>query len=239
MALVPSWTLAFSATQVVATETTGTYNALTNPTGYGSPNPAFNDFEHIVFIKKKNVNNVADATVAGVYGPISDGGTYTASRSVDGWFELTNVNIPVWDSGTNYNGSGSATLSDYVFYNGVKYKAIQDNVNQNPETQTDYWEEISEEDFLLLPHASFDNNVYVTIEGRVTAYDADVYYANRIAEKTQLGFAGVAQTDRDKKRIDDIYRAVQQVLVADQLGNNTDGEWIVLRLQKMGAKRES
>ncbi len=75
-----------------------------------------------------------------------------------------------------------------------------------------------------------------TVEGRVTGYNADVYWSKQIAANSQKGLCGICSDSRQKDRLDKIYFHIQALLVADQLGSNESGEWNALALQTLGAK---
>ncbi len=220
MALVIALELVFSADEVQLNDITGDYHAVDNPTGYGSPNAAFADYAHYAIIRKKNVNSVADALLAiETYDEQSDT-AFIAPRTVDGWHEGVKLNIPVWTAGTYASGT-------VKYYNGVIYQANTSTAQQPPHAN---WDIISN-----LEDIEGHTSIITTYEGRVTPYNADVYWSQQIALLSQQGMCGICEDDRLKARLDKIYRHIQAVLVADQLGNNTDGEWNALALINMGA----
>lgn len=231
MAIERTIDLEFGEETIDIVDTTGNYDVDSNPTGYGAPNPERDDRARYVAIRKKNVNDVADgAWTVAVYGT-----QFTRDR--DGWNQGVMFSIVKWDSGTSFGAGSGDTNVSIVDYNGTLYKALRTTVNDIPPSSPDDWsaidpDEVSGDDLLLL----VNSNVIKTYKNRTTVYDADVYWSTQMAEKTQKGFAGIAITDRDKKRLDDIYRKIQQALSADQLGNNSDAEWIVLGLRTIGAK---
>lgn len=223
MALILAGTLTFSASKVICTDTTGAYNVATNPTGYGAPNPLFTDFAHYTIIRKKNVNSIADAVlVLDAYNPITDT-VFQTNRATDGWYEANMLKITKWTAGTY-----PATTVRY--YNGVVYKAAS-STSSTPGTDGT-WASVG--DLTTIEDNASISSLQI---GRVTAYDADVYWSKQKALSSQRGKCGECDDDKLKKRLDDIYRTIQCVLVADQFGNNTDGEFNVLRLIAMGAKR--
>jgi hypothetical protein len=212
-------------------DTTGDYDVDSNPTGYGAPNPERTDLARYVSLQKKNVNDIDDGAIT-----VNEyGDQFTRDR--DGWFAAIMFSVIKWDSGTAFSvGTGDTDVA-IVDYNGVLYKAIQTGSNHIPSASPTYWtaldgDEMSGDDLLLV----VNTNVVKTYKERATVFDADVYWSDKIAEKTQLGFAGVSQNDRDKKKLDDIYRKIQQALSADQRENYSSAEWIVLGLRTMGAK---
>lgn len=221
MALVVTAALSFSKTQVIFTDTTGDYDASTNPTGYGAPNAEFTDYAHFAIIRKKNVNSVADVVLAlDSYDEVT-ATEFKATRSVDGWFEAVKLNILVWTADTY--------PADTVrYHNGVVYKA-NTSTSQTPGVG-DEWDVVSD-----LTTIEDNSTVTATIDGRVTVFNADLYWSKQIAANSEKGLCGVCTDDRKKKRLDDIEFHIKAGLVADQIGNNTDGEWNVLALIQLGA----
>lgn len=217
--------LAFSRQSLTATDTTGDYDAVTNPTGYGAPNDAFADFAHYVIIRKKNNNDVDDEVlVVDAYSPIS-ATEFTATRDKDGWYEVAKLNIRIWSAGTYASGT--------VRYHAGSVYLSNQSTSETPGAGSD-WDVVTD-----LTEIETNNTVLVTPEGRVTAYDADVYWSKRIAEITQKAMQQIAPDDRKKARLDDIYTKIQQAVVADGLGNNMAGEWAVLALRTLGATYEN
>jgi hypothetical protein len=231
MAVVVTVTETFSATKVILTDTTGAYVAVTNPNGYGTPNAEFTDYGHYAIIRKKNVNSVADEVLTlDAYNPITDT-EFTADRAVDGWYESKKLNIPIWLVGTSYT-AGTLTTGSVVDRNGVPYYCIQSGAGHDPATPSSaYWTAVSD-----LTTIEDNSTITVTTKNRVTPYNADVYWSKAMAANSQKGLCGLAQDDRQKSRLDLIYFHIQCVLVADQLGSNTAGEWNSLTLQTMGAR---
>lgn len=220
MALTVVVEMVFGEDTVQMNDITGDYHAVDNPTGYGAPNAAFTDYAHYAIIRKKNVNDVADEVLTvDTYNEISET-EFSAPRTVDGWYEAVKLNILVWTAGTY--------AADIVkYYNGVIYKANTSTSNTPPHAD---WDIITD-----LTDIEDNNSITATIEGRVTAYNADVYWSIKIAENSQAGHCGLCEDDKLKARLDTIYRYIQSVLVADQLGDNTSGEWSALRLIALGA----
>lgn len=210
----------FSKTKVIVTDTTGDYDVATNPGGYGTPNNPFSDYAHFVILRKKNVNSVADALMTlDSSDPITDT-VFQATRSVDGWYEAAKLTIPIWTAGTYASGT-------VKFYNGVIYKANASTSSAPPHAT---WDVVTD-----LTTIEGNTSITTTYDGRVTAYNADVYWSKKIAGLAQAGSCGVCEDDKMKARLDNIYRNIQIAIVADSLGLNTSGEWVVLRLILLGA----
>ncbi len=222
MALTVKAELSFSKTQVILTDTTGNYDATTNPGGYGAPNALFTDYAHYAIIRKKNVNSVADVVMALDAYDEEVATEFKATRTLDGWYEGKKLNILKWTAGTY-------PLDTVRWYNQVVYKA-NISTSQTPGAGAD-WTVVSD-----LTTIESNSTVTVTIDGRVTVYNADLYWSKQMAANSQKGLCGVCEDDRKKKRLDDILFHIQCALVGDQTGNNSNGEWNVLALIQLGAK---
>lgn len=225
MALAIKADLTFDISGVTLIDQTGSYNVLSNPGGWGAPNPELTDYAHAAIIRKMNVNGIANVILLSGFGgqnPTS-ATQWTATRFTDGWFQGKKFDILVWTSGTNNNG-------DVRYYNGSVWKAH--TTTTNPPNPTD-WDIVS--DFTTLEF-TFDPTVIITTQNRNTAFSADAYWSTRIADLTEQGNLAINIDDRQKARLDLIYQTIQQVKVADKRGNNTAGEWCSLRLIRLGAK---
>jgi Ca2+-binding RTX toxin-like protein len=210
---------------VTAEDVTGAYHVTDNPTGYGAPNDAFADFAHYVIIRHKNVNSVADEVLTlNLYNPLS-ATEFTATRTTDGHYEVTKLNIYIWSAGTY--------AADTVRYYAGSVYLSNTSTSQTPGAGAQ-WDVVTD-----LTEIEDNNTLIDTITGRVTVYDADVYWSKQIALNSQRGKCGICEDDRKKKKMDDILQYIQNALTADQLGYNTDGEWAVLALRLLGAKYEN
>lgn len=235
MALVVTVTETFSATKVILTDSTGAYNVTSNPTGYGSPNAAFADYGHYGIIRKKNVGEGVEDSVLTLdsYDPTAET-EFTADRAVDGWYEAKKLNIPIWLIGSSYT-AGSLATGSIVSHLGIPYYSIQSGSGHNPASSPTFWTVVPNWTTDGLAEIEDNPTITVTTVGRVTAYNADVYWSAAMAANSQRGLNGFAQDDRQKSRYDLIYYHIQCVLVADQLGNNVAGEWNCKTLITMGA----
>jgi hypothetical protein len=224
MALVVDVELSFTKDSVIFTDVTGAYNALTNPTGYGTPNDAFADFAHYAIIRKKNVNDVDDEVLTlETYDPLTDT-EFTADREIDGWYEGTKFTIRKWTAATYPSGT-------VRYHNGVIYLS-NTSTSQTPGAGAQ-WDIVSD-----LEDIEDNATVTITRDGRVTPWNADVYWSKQIAANSKQGKCGICKDDRQKERLDRIYSHIQAVMVADQYGYNQDGEWNVLSLIQLGAVDE-
>lgn len=213
--------ITFTKTQVIVTDITGNYNVTTNPGGYGAPNDLFSDFAHYVILRKKNVNLVADVVMTlDSFNPLSST-VFTATRTIDGWYEAKKLNIRKWTAGT-YN------LNDVRYYNGSVYKA---NTTTTGTPGVTGWDLVTD-----LTTIESNGTVVTAVDGRVTAYNADTYWSKQIALNSQKGNCGICVDDRQADRLKKIEFHLQAVLVADQMGDNESGEWNCLSLALLGAK---
>lgn len=230
MALARTGTLTFSATQVTLTNTTGDYNAVTNPGGYGAPNPTFASLHHYGILRKKAVGTETDEVLSVTSDGYASALTFVATRERDGWFEGKLLDISIWDSGTAYTG-GTLVTGSVVSYLGVVYYSILNGTNQQPNISPTYWTAVTD-------YTTIEDNasISVTTVGRVTVYDADLYWSNKMALNSQNGRVGLSPDDRQTAALNRILWHIQCALVADQFGNNSDGEWNVRTLRSLGAK---
>lgn len=214
--------ITFSRTQVIVTDDTGAYNVTTNPGGYGTPNNAFSDYAHYCILRKKGVGDTADAVMTlDAYTPTS-ATEFTATRTLDGWYEATKLTITKWTAGTY--------PADTVRYNGGSVYIANTSTSGTPGVSSD-WDAVTD-----LTEIEDNDTLIATIDGRVTVYNADTYWSKQIAANSKQGNCGICSDDRQKDRLDRIYFHIQAALVADQLGDNENGEWSVQALILLGAK---
>lgn len=234
MAIERKIDLEFGDETIDIVDTTGNYDVDSNPTGYGAPNAARTDRERYVACRKKNVNDVDDGPwTVQLYG-------VQFTRDRDGWSEGVMFSVTKWDNATAFGAGSGDTDVSIVSYGGSLYKALGATTGDTPSTSPAKWgvidpDQASGDDLLLI----VNTGVIKTYKDRVTLYDADVYWSGKKSESTQNGYPSFPESERDRKRLEDIYRVIQQGLSADQLENSADGEWAVLRLRSMGAKKAS
>jgi hypothetical protein len=211
-----------SPTTISVKDITGDYHVSSNPGGYGAPNDLFTDFAHYVIMRKKGVGATADVVlVVAANDPLTNL-VFTAPRLTDGWYEAVKLNIRKWLAGTYDAGT-------VRYYNGAIYVA-QVNTSSTPGANADW---AIETDLLEIEE---NETIVITIAGKSTPYNGDVYYSKQIAANSMKGKCGICTDDRQKERIDTIFLHIQAVLVADSQGNFADGEWNALSLIQMGAK---
>lgn len=221
MSLVVVITETFSSTQVIVTDATGDYNVLTNPGGYGAPNAAFNSYAHYVILRKKNVNSVADVVLTlDSYNPLSSV-TFTYPRTLDGWYEASKLNIPIWSAGSYVSGT-------VKYYSGTVYKS---NTTTSSTPGADgTWVAVTD-----LTTIEGNSTIITTIIGRSTAFNADTYWSKQIAANSQKGYCATPVDDKQRDRLQRIEDLIQAELVADQFGDNESAEWQVQGLILLGA----
>lgn len=220
MALTVTSSMAFTADKLVLTNDTPDY--ADDPTGYGAPNPEFTDFAHYAIIRKKNVNAEADEIlVIEENTPLVDR-VFTAPRVKDGWYEGTLLEVTIWTAGTYPAGT--------VRYDGGSVYIANTSTSEQPTLPSAEWDIVTD-----LTTIEGNGTITTLALGRVTPYNADVYWSKQESKYAQQGRNGLTLEDKAQKRQMDIYRKIQGVYVADQLGLDSDGEWIVRDLIKLGA----
>lgn len=223
MALVVVIDSLVSATTISFRDRTGTYDALTNPTGYGAPNAAFADYAHYIIIRKKAVGDDSDEVlVPQTYDPLS-ALTFTVTRATDGWYEAIKLNITKWSA-------GSLPAETVRYHSGNVY--VANSTTSSTPGSDSTWDVVSD-----LTDIEDNATVIATTLGKVTPYDADVYLSKQMAENSKAGRLGIAVNDKDAKRLDLIRFHIQCANTADGFGNYEDGEWNVQALMSIGAKR--
>lgn len=202
-------------------EDTGDYHVTTNPTGYSTPNPDFADYAHYAIVRKKGVNGTDDEVLTlETYNPLT-ATEFVAPRLTDGWYEGNSLKVTKWTAGTYAAGI-------VRYYSGSIYIAAT-STSATPGADADWTLVTDLED--IEGNDSVEENAF----GKVTAYNADVYWSRQIALNSSQGKCGICSDDRQKLRLDNIKFHVAAALIADLQGNYTDGEWNVLSLIQLGA----
>jgi hypothetical protein len=97
-----------------------------------------------------------------------------------GVHRITLISIPTYDAAVAYQAS-----DDIVYYSGKIYKCIQNGTNKQPDTETAYWTEITDEDV---------TSKYLTLEFVYPPCTARTCQADLFAE----GFSKVLELDSNK-----------------------------------------
>lgn len=97
----------------------------------------------------------------------------------DGIYSAYIVAIPTWDATAQYEAG------DCVYYSGAIYRGLLTGTNQDPATETDYWEVISEDASISdtitinkIPSKYMASGVVVTYGTLVNTYSELAYRAN-------------------------------------------------------------
>jgi hypothetical protein len=106
-------------TEAIYDDDTGTYNAGTNPGGWGSPNPERTDYNLYGLLTDKQpegtdtdtayTNNAAEADTLTAW---------TYEISADGWYRAYSIAIRDWDATAAYS------VNQIIYYLGTLYKCI-------------------------------------------------------------------------------------------------------------------
>jgi hypothetical protein len=199
MALIPKLTLVTASTtyaQIAMQESTGTYNASTNPGGYGSPNVELVDSAQHCFAFKKNVSgDDANHTDLLDNSTPEDGvGTKTwtlditssGSDTDDGWYKFYLLVAPIYGAGTAY------TVNQMVSSANILYKCIQAGTGQTPVSSPTYWTAVNMADTVANLEAILDNqdtySIYTGYTNDLMIENTEIYYANQVAEAAGLPY---------------------------------------------------
>ncbi|HDZ27737.1 hypothetical protein LCGC14_0641680 [marine sediment metagenome] len=214
-----------SATNTTVEDTTGNYDVVDNPGGWGAPNDEFTDYAHYLTAYKKNVNNVADERL--VYAdpdPITSL-VWVIPRATDGWYYVKHYHIIIWTSGISF------VAGEACYYNGGIYLALADNTNSQPD--------VSPADWTIKPAAEDVDSATNTLTSEadiVFGYNADLYYGNQIGDNAVEGRNGVCTDQEEEDKLREIEFHINALYSACQKQKFTDAEWSSLKLIELCAK---
>ena len=193
MALIPQLTLVTAQTnntQIQMQESTGVYDAGTNPGGYGAPNVLSAESAQFVFAFKKNVSTTdvnwtslisnltpedGDITKTFTLDISSDG-----SDTDDGWYEFNLLVAPIYVGATAY------VLNDIVSSADILYICIQAGTGQTPVSSPTYWTAVDMADTVENLETILDDqdtySIYTGYESDIMVENTEIFYANKVAE---------------------------------------------------------
>lgn len=193
MALIPTLTLVSGSTnneQIAMQESTGAYDAGTNPGGYGAPNIEAVDAAQHVFAFKKNVSstdeNITDHL--NTYDPEDGVTTKTWTLDIsedgantdDGWYEFYLMVVPIYSAVTAY------TVDEIVSSAGILYKCIQAGTGQTPASSPTYWTAVDITDTVENLETILDDqdtySIWTGYEHDIMIENTEIFYANKVAE---------------------------------------------------------
>ena len=119
LTLTPTYSSSNSLTNyddMIIDDSTGTYDAGTNPGGYGAPNPDRADLGLVLVAQKKGYGNIADTELeySNTGNDFDTIASWTVDVTVDGWHEAVILGIPIWSAGT-YDQSQAIVEADVVY----------------------------------------------------------------------------------------------------------------------------
>lgn len=134
----------------LVTDNTGTYDVVTNPGGYGAPNIARNQLALFVYGYKYMPNPTADTLLTIINNNDPENATqWQVTMNMDGYHYLRVLAFNIWSDAANYLEGA------YVFYQTRYYRALTDNINQDPINNPDDWvEEIDLTTTAIYEHSS-------------------------------------------------------------------------------------
>lgn len=139
-------------------DNTGTYDAGSNPGGYGAPNIARSSLYLKLFVTLKKSTGDEPQTIS-EYDENTES-SWDISIANDGVYELYLFACLAWDSGTTY-------AINHVVYSAAQdkfYKSLQDSNTNNAVTDTNYWAEATVRDDFTPAFDASQTDVYLDIE---------------------------------------------------------------------------
>lgn len=132
----------------------GTYDALNNTTGYGSPNDERSDRANYLLISKNDKNGTRTYITIANTTPLSTM-IWAFTSTADGWHQGTILSVNKW-------ANGAHVVDDVVFYTttGLFYNCIEAHSNIAPDSGSgsQYWEEVT--DFTEIQQGHTNLEVY-------------------------------------------------------------------------------
>lgn len=125
-------------TYFMVEDNTGTYDATSNPGGYGAPNPERSELALFIYGYKYH-KETADSALEIVNNlDPENAASWQVMMSEDGYHYIRVVAVPLWNGTTEY------ILGELKFYATKFYKATQTSTNLDPVNNPDYWTEVTD-----------------------------------------------------------------------------------------------
>lgn len=142
---------------LTVSDTTGDYNATTNPTGYGAPNETRANLYLKFFVTLRKSTGRESITVSGYNENTVTSWAVTIAE--DGWYELYLFACKAWSSGTTYQ-------LNYIAYDAstdAYYKSIQGTNLNHAVSDAAWWTVTADiDDFIAAINATQPNTYNVT-----------------------------------------------------------------------------
>lgn len=122
-------------TTITLTDSTGTYNASTNPGGYGTPNWDRADTALLLFVTWKGSDGDEAISIT-AYNEFTVT-SWSITIAKDGWYQYALYGCPVYDGATSY------VLNNVVYYDDKFYIALGPSTGSQPDGNPSDWAEIT------------------------------------------------------------------------------------------------
>ncbi len=207
-------------TTLVVTDTTGNYDAVLNPGGYGAPNETRANLYLKLFVSLRKSTGREYLTVP-AYNE-NTASTWTITDSNDGWHELYLFGCLAWGSGITYT-TGYIT---YSVATDTFYKSIQSGNINHAVTDTAWW----------TPTTDIDDFSAAIILAQPDIYASTTNYIELIASKKGEGqMLLAAQCDCCDECTLQLYEKVRMKIEGagwnEALGAYTEAQIIVEQIQ--------
>lgn len=152
-------------------DNTGSYDALNNTIGYGTPNPGRTDRANYLLVSKNAVNGARTYLTVSNTDPLNTL-VWNLTSEADGWHQATLLSINKWNGSDSFTSSGDPDVVYYTPTNKV-YRCIQNNTNIAPDSGSggDYWEEVTDLTELQQDHENLEVIDYEFLIDSRTAID--------------------------------------------------------------------
>lgn len=189
---------------VVITDTTGNYNASTNPTGYGAPNDARSILYLQLLVNLRKSTGREVITVPSYNQNTASSWTITITE--DGWYEVYLFGCQAWGAGFTY---GLNAIAFDVATNKF-YQSIQAANHNNAVTNATWWKSITDiEDFILSETASISgasaNTMYDTTTNKIELCRSKKCEGKMLLKQVEDGCCddcGIAEYERVRMKIE-------------------------------------
>lgn len=134
---------------------TGSYDALNNPGGYGTPNDDRNERGNYLLLSSNDKSGNRTYLTVTNSTPLSTL-SWAFTSTEDGWHQATLLSVGLWNGSDPFVSSAN----DTVFYTvtGLFYVCIQNNTNIAPDSGSgsQYWEVVTDFTELQQDHGNID-----------------------------------------------------------------------------------
>lgn len=227
LVLVPTHTsTSADCDTVVITDSTGSYNVSTNPTGYGSPNQARGTLALKMCLSLRRSTGREQISVD-AYNEFS-ASTWSVTITEDGWYEIYFFGCLAWSNAITY-------AEDYIAYDSSTdkfYRSLQASNLNHAVSDTAWWIETTDVEDFAAAVALSQPDTYQATENWVELC------RTRKCEASMLVAAGCDCDGGDSSKYESYRRVrskVEAVVIQEADDNFTEAQEIVEDLQAICA----